>query len=723
MQTLFTSLLSASILAFSVSTQAQQQPKKDTLPASVKQLKEVSVTATTPPITMQGNTMVVNVGKTATAAGSTAWEVLQKAPGVLVDNTDNLQLNGKSVTVYIDGRPSRLSGEDLKTMLNSMPAGSIEKLELMSNPSARYDAQGAAIINIKMMKSKDLGTNGTVTVSGGFGRYPRTSEGFTLNNRSGHVNIYGGYDYLYNKQYNYLTSDRFLQDGYKISDGNYNRDNRNTHNIKAGADFDISKTTSAGVLLKGSFSNRGRNTGNNTILGNDSTFIQQTNGDQSITNPSVNVYFKTGNAKKKNELTVNADYFNYRKNWDDLFTGQYYNIKEPTGPQNNIRNHSGSNINVYALSADYTQPLKFASLEAGLKTTFTETDNDMQWENKVNGNWQNDPGKTNHFIYKENINAAYAGLSKTLGKYTFNTTPRLEHTHATGNSITIDKRFTRDYAQLFPSASISYMKDAKNQFSLSYRRSINRFGYEIVNPFITYQNAYSYMQGNPDIKPVLNQSVEATWAHNYSLFTTVAWSHSKDNLSVVLRQDPGSKILVASYDNQASFNVVYANVVLSKPVTKKFRTTWTAMGLLININTRLDGVQYKKSNLTAIVNTQNAYTLPAGFTAELNGYFQSPFAMGYATFKTVGYVDLGLRKNIMKGNGSLKLAVNDVFNTKQYRFDVQYAAIRANSINNMDTRVVNLTFNYKFGNKNVKQSKVRKSAVEAEAGRTNTTTM
>lgn len=712
-------LISASILAFS------PQQKKDSVPA-VKQLKEVNVTSTTPPITMQGGMMVVNVSKSATAAGSTAWETLQKAPGVIADNTDNLQLNGKSVNVYIDGRPSRLSGEDLKTLLNSTPASNIDKIELMSNPSAKYDAQGAAIINIKMLKSKDLGTNGTINLTGGFGRYLRTSEGFTLNHRSSKVNIYGGYDHLYNKQFNHNNSTRNFPDGYKLEDSDFNRETRNSHNVKAGLDVDINKTTSAGILLKGNFSKRDRFGENNTGLGSgeDSIFFQNAYGDQSIVNPAVNVYFKTGNAKKQNELSINADYFSYKKDWNDQFDALYIDpIKQPLGDMTYIRNNSISDIELYSISADYIHPFKFAKLEAGIKTTFTETDNDMIWENKVNGAWMNDAGKTNHFIYKENINAAYAGLNKTIKKFTLNGTLRMEHTNAQGNSLTINNKFRRDYVQLFPSASVSFMKSMANQFSLSYRRSINRFGYEIVNPFITYKNAYTYQQGNPDIKPVLNQSVEAMWSHRFMLFTTVGYARSKDNLSVVFRQDPDTKILVHSYDNQASVNVVYTTIVYTKQAFKQLRTTWTIMGMYIDMHATLDGLPYDKSNLGAIVTTQNALTLPKGFTAELNGSYQSPFNYGYVNLRSSGYVDFGLRKNILKGNGSLKLAVNDIFNTKQMRIKVQYGNIDNYTRMNMDTRLVNLNFNYRFGNKNVKQTKVRKNTIETEAGRTATPTM
>lgn len=715
-------LLSASILTLS----AQAQQKKDSVPP-VKQLKEVNVTATAPVITMQGGTMVMNVSKSATAAGATAWEVLQKAPGVIADNTDNLQLNGKSVTVYIDGRPSRLSGEDLKTFLNSTPAGSIDKLELMSNPSTKYDAQGAAIINIKMLKSKDFGTNGTLNLSAGFGRYPRTSEGFTLNHRSNNkVNFYGSYDHLYARQFTHTTSDRLFPDAYTLEDSDYARDNRHSHNLKAGADVDFSKNTAAGILLKGSFSNRGRWAENNTALnaGGDSTFFQLAEGKQSIVNPSLNVYFKTGSEKKKNELSINADYFSYSKDWDDAFNARYLDAgKLPIGEAAYIRNNSISDIRLYSLSADYTQTFAFAKLEAGLKTTFTKTDNDMIWENKVGDDWQNDAGKTNHFIYRENVNAAYAGLSKTIKQFTFNTVLRAEHTYASGNSLTIAQKFRRDYVQLFPSASVSYAKDAMNQFSLSYRKSINRFGYEIVNPFITYKNAYTYMQGNPDIRPVLNHAVDLTWSHKYQLFTTLGFTRSKDNLSMVFRQDPETRILVSSFDNQASFNVAYANIVFTKQVFKKLRTTWTLTGLYMDVNTVLDGLEYKKKNFGAMLNTQNALTLPAGMTAELGGAIQTPFTFGYASLKTVGYIDFGLRKNVLKGKGSLKLAVNDILNTRQNRFEVKYGTINNLSKMNTDTRVVNLTFNYRFGNSNVKQNKTRKSKIEAEAGRTNTQTM
>ncbi|WP_341838930.1 outer membrane beta-barrel family protein [Chitinophaga caseinilytica] len=718
MQTFLTAIISATILSAAPSAYAQQ--KKDSIPApSVKQLKTHEVTSTTPPVTMQGGTMIVNVGKSVTAAGSNAWDVVTKSPGVITDNNNNLQLNGKPVTVYLDGRPARLSGEDLKTLLASTAGSNIDKIELMSMPSGKYDAQDGAIINIKMFKPKDLGTNGNVTLTGGFGRYLRTTEGITLNHRSKGVNLYGGYDHNYARTFTHNTNDRLYTDGYVLTESDYNRENKNTHNVRAGADFDLSKTSSAGVLVKSMFNRRTRLGDNYTTLP-DSIFRQGATGTQRLVNPSVNAYFRTASAKNKNELTINADYFNHRKDWDDQFSGQYhaYVTEAPIGSSTHIRNFTESAIDLYSLSADYTQQFKAFKLEAGLKTTFTETDNNMHWETMQSGKWENDPSKTNHFIYKENVNAAYAGATKTIKKWTFSAMLRMEHTNAKGNSLTMDQKFSRDYVQLFPSASASYAMDQMNQFSFSYRRSINRFGFDIVNPFITYVNAYSLRQGNPNIKPMLSQAVQGTWSHKYQLFTTVAFTRMTDNLSMTFRQDPVTKVQIMSFDNQTNFNLAYANVVWVKPFTPKIRSTFTVTGLYLGINTKLDGVDYKKNSVTAFANIQNSFTLPKGFTAEVNGNLRGPIMAGYAVLKTQGNVDLGLSKAIMKGNGSLKLAAVDIFNTNQMRYKVQYSSINNLGRMNMDTRAVNLTFNYKFGNSNVKAAKARKNSIETESGRT-----
>ncbi|WP_295116710.1 outer membrane beta-barrel family protein [uncultured Chitinophaga sp.] len=699
------------------------------LSATAKDLKGVTVSTMQPVITQSGDKMIVNVAQSAAATGSNAFEVISKSPGVMADQDGNLKLNGKAVAIYIDGRPSYLSGEDLKTQLSGMPSSSLDKLELMSNPSTKYDAQGAAIINIKLNKPKDMGTNGTVTLGATQGRYARGNAGATLNYRNKKANIYGAYDHLYTRQFVENKSKRYFDDNYLINDVDFSKERRNTGNARIGLDYDINKQNSFGVLLKGTMADRYKTSDNRTVLGfsgqpADSGTQQNAHGDQDILNPSVNVYYKTGSEKKKSELTLNFDYFNYNKDWDDHFNSQRTNaggVKE--GIPNNIRNNSDSRIDLYSFSADFTQPTKFAKFEAGIKSTYTKTDNNTIWENQAGNVWLNDDGKTNHFIYKENVNAAYAGLNKTIKKVTFNAVLRMEHTHASGNSLTTGEEFNRDYVQLFPSASISYQKSMMNSLSFSYRRSIQRFGYEIVNPFITYKNAYTYQQGNPNIKPSISNTVEATWSYKYMLFTTLGYVHGKDNLSPTFKQDPGRKILINGYDNLGKFDVVYANVVFTKALTKKFQTTAVVTGMFINIKTDMGaGEVFEKKSVAAQINWQNTINLPKAFFLEVNAQMMTPMSAGYAAINTMGSIDLGLRKNVLKGKGTLKLGLNDILNTKQYNIDVDYQNVRSNNKINMDTRTAALTFTYRFGNKNVKQTKTRKNTIEAESNRTNVNT-
>lgn len=692
---------------------------------ATKQLKEVQVTAARPYITRTADKIVVNVAQSAAAAGATGFEVLQKSPGVQIDQEGNITLNGKPVTVYIDGRRSPLTRTDLKNQLGSMTSAGIDKIELMSTPSAKYDAQGAAIINITTLKNRNQGLNGTLTLGGGFGRYPRTSEGISLNYRKGNANIYGGYDHNYTQQFNSNQSDRYLKQEYTIKDDNYQVERTHSHNLKAGVDYDLSKSTTMGILLKGTLSNRRQRIDNNTGLGfpsqpPDSSVHQLSSGNMDIRNPAVNAYLKTGNEKKGSELTVNLDYFNYNKNWRDGFAGCYFYGNNPSPERDYLlRNHSTSNINLYGISADYTRATKFANIEAGLKSTYTESDNDMLWENEKDGKWQNDVQKSNRFIYKENINAAYIGASKTIKKVTLSATLRAEHTNASGHSVTTTQRFTRDYVQLFPSLNVAYVRNEKNQYSFSYRKSIERFGYELVNPFITYRNAYTYEQGNPDIKPAVTHTVEGVYTYNQMLFATVGFMHSKDNISLLYKQDAERKILINTFANQGRYNLLYTNLMFNKAITPWFQTTNVLMGMYMDIQTGLDTIVYKKKSMAAVFTTQNTFTLPKQFSLEVNASIQTPFTTGYFTFKGFGNLDLGVRKSLWDNKASIKLAVSDVLNTKRLGFNVHYLDIDTRSLMRMDTRVVNLSFTYKFGNSQVKQHKERKNAIESESNRTN----
>jgi len=692
------------------------------LTAATKKLAAVTVTAAAlkPFITQSLDKMTLNVAQSPLAAGGNAWDVLLRAPGVTEQNS-NLNLQGKSINVLIDGRPTNLSGEDLKNYLTTLPANSIDKVEIISNPSAKYDAQGGSVINIKLLKNKNFGTNGTITAGIGTGKYLKDNAGISLNYRNKKINLYGSYDYQYNKQYYDNVSNRMVDANTSIVQDEYDIRKRNNHSYKAGLDYDINKNTSFGVLLRGSTNFRDRDVTNHSVVttaGNntDSSSNVYTQGYARFFNPSVNVYYKTTFDSAK-ELTINADYFNYNKQWNDDFTTHYY---DKTGMESQqpflLRDNSPANNTIRSITADYTQPSKIGKWEAGVKTAFTTTDNNVLWEQQAGNKWTTDSTKTNHFIYKENINAAYISFSKTIKKYSIQAGVRAEQTNTEGNSVTLNQTTKNSYLNVFPNLAVQYSKSAMQQFGLSYRRSIQRFGYDIVNPFIVYQSQYSYSQGNPYIQPMLMNSIEFSHSYKYQVFTKLGYTHISDVLAPVYKQAPSGNAIISSYDNLNSADVYSGSVTWMKSLLK---------GKWISVNT--GGAFYAKYNaasqanakVTGFFSTNNTFSLPHQVKAELSGSYYSPIASGVYLIHPMYSVNGGLSVPVMKSKGSLAFNVTDIFNTQVMKIDVTQG-VNIHYNNKAESRFVNLVFTYKFGNNKVKASKTRKTGIEDEKGRMST---
>lgn len=472
---------------------------------SPKTLGEITISGKKDFISMKADKITLNVAESPIASTGNAYEAILHAPGIAEQN-NSLSFRGKNVSALINGRPVHLSGNDLKTMLTNTSANNIEKIEILPDPSAKYDASGGSVINIKMAKNKNYGINGSYTVGAIVAKYFGATTGTSLNYRNKNINIYGSYNYARNKQYYHTSSDRILENNAHILEDENDTRSLKNNNYSLGADYDFNKNNTIGILLRGYTNSRNRTVINNTTVAHtdhlaDSLSTVNTIGFAKYVNPTLNLYYKTTLDTTGKELTLNADYFSYDKKWNDNFITNYFdNNKLPYSVPYLLRDNSPANINVHSFSADYVNPLKNGSIEAGIKSTFTTTDNNVLWEYQNNGNWIKDSSKTNHFIYKENINAAYinyAGTFKT--KYEFAFGLRAENTNNSGNSVTLNQISRHSYTNLFPNIRFVFNKDDNNSFSISYRKSIYRFGFDVVNPFVIYQSQYSYYKGNPDI--------------------------------------------------------------------------------------------------------------------------------------------------------------------------------------------------------------------------------
>ena len=682
-------------------------------------LAEVKVTAAKPFIEQQADRLVLNVAASPIAAGGTAADLLGRAPGVL-EQGGGYQLRGKTVTVMLDGKLTNLSGDELKNMLSAMPANTLDKVELIANPSAKYDASASAIVNLVTTKSLKFGTNGTATAGVGAGRYGRYNAGLNLNHRTEKLNVYGGLDRLDNQTYSTTTAVRPLSTEGQLAENSLETRRLQTNNLKLGFDYDLNKTTSVGVLVKGMLTDRTRDAESQALLSGPAGAAQQTTlvrvaGASQVVSPTVNAYYKTAFAKGKT-LRVSADYFRYAKEYHNDYATS---LLEASGPADLLRDNSPARNSVKSLMADYAQPLYKGTLEAGLKTISTTTDNDIRWEQAPAGQpWTTDLGKTNHFIYRENVNAAYATFSRDIKKVSLQVGLRAEQTHTTGTSQTMNQVTERQYLNLFPSVSAQYAQSEKTQYGFSYRRKIERARFEVVNPFLTYISPYRYSQGNASILPSISHNFELSYSYGSLLSAAVSYSRYSDVITESFQKNDATQVVTYSFANYPSADQLGATLTLMKPLLNNKWQTITTLGVLAaQVQGGAGTIGITKSSPGTFLSSNHTITLRAGLKAEVSASYMSPMTFGGQALRSSYSGNVGISQTVLKGAGTLTLNVTDVFNTQRMRYEVLAAGINSQNVNKPESRFVKLNFSYRFGNQKVKASQRRETGVEAEKAR------
>ncbi|MDQ1088169.1 outer membrane beta-barrel family protein [Siphonobacter sp. SORGH_AS_1065] len=697
-----------------------------------QELKEVKVAAAKPFIEQQIDKTVVNVENSIVAAGNNALEVLERSPGVTVDRDGNISLKGKAqVRVMIDGKPTYLSSEDLANLLRNTQANQLEKIEIMTNPSSKYDAAGnAGIINIRTKKNQNMGMNGSATLGVGYGLNPKGNASLNLNYRKDKWNVYGNYSGGARKNWRDQRITRRFREGEEVtalfeqSAENITRNHNN--NVKLGADYFASKKTTIGAIVNTNTGSWG-STGDNItkIYQGTSTLEKITTTGQDFKNTwkslTTNLNLKHTIDSTGKELTADVDYARY-----DNRSDQKYKITtvNPAGvnlaiPRFDMGNTKGI-VDIYSAKIDYTHPLsKNSKLEAGLKTALVTTNNNMKFTIEQGDVARLDSGRTNQFIYRETINAAYLNYSTQIKKTSIQLGLRGEQTVMRGNQVTSDTSFRRNYLNLFPSVFIRQELNKKNSLGMSYSYRIDRPDYEDLNPFLYFLDLYTYQQGNPYLRPQFSHVAEVTHSLMGFINTTLNYGRSNGIITEVLRQNDAAR---TTYINKENFGfrenygvAVSANI----PITKK----WMSINY-INVNRNrfvglLNGGEFDGRIVTTTFNTQNQFTLPNNWSAEISGFYMSGFLEGTIKGKPMWQVSLGLQKQFWEKKASLKLNVRDIFWTQQFRGSFVFGNVDMQISNKWENRVANLTFSYRFGNSKVQASRRRSTGLESEAGRVN----
>lgn len=707
---------------------------------ATQSLAGVTVTAKRPFIENKIDRTVVNVESAITSSGETALETLEKAPGVMVDNDGNISLKGKSgVIVLIDDKPTYLSAQDLANYLRSMTSSQIDQIEIMTQPPAKYDASGnSGVINIKLKKNKQVGYNGSVSASYIQARYPKTTNSVNMNYRKGSTNLFGQYTFTHWEGFNELNLDRYFgKQSDKDFDNLYDQYSHskfksNTHSARLGIDHSLTKKISVGASVNGVFDySRGQSNSRSDFLNDNFDLISYNEAFSTNEGPwkniSTNLNFRVKLDSNSQELSGDLDYILYRRDSEQKSDNYNYNpdgslipstdpIKKPNPYY--LRGQLPGNIDIYTGKLDYSSKLRNEGrFEAGLKISYVKNDNDARYSYLLNGVPTYDSSRSNHFIYQENINAAYVNFNKQIKKWGIQVGLRGEATRVRGNQVIKNDRFDSSYFQLFPSIYVNYKATDKNTFGISYGRRIERPNYEDMNPFQYFLDLYTYRQGNPYLKPQISNNIELSYNYKGELNVTANFSNTLDVINDVLKQNDSTKVTFQTKENVSK----RVNIGLSLNYNKTIYKWWTANVYASLFNNHFEGFvneqQLSADVPTYLFNVNSQFRFGKGWGAEVSGFYRSEVLVsGTIVGRPMGVLSFGFSKQVLKNKGSIRLNIRDPFWFQKFSGYTEYGNINTYIHSQWDNRRVGITFTYRFS-KGKDQPQVRQRSTSEEQNR------
>lgn len=696
-----------------------------------KLLKEVNVTGNQKLIEMEGGNIVFNVSKSINAHGSNALELLGRAPGVTVGSDNNISLNGKAgAAVLIDGKQTYLSSREVAELLKSMSSSDIKSIEIISSPSAKYDASGTAgIINVKTLKSMIQGFSAGFTTGLSYGVYLRNNQDLSFSYRKNRLNLYGNYNHFFG-YYSYLYGADRIQEGKFYNSFTDDIDKRKKMGSRLGADFAIDKNHTIGILLNGNFIFGGGITDTKTDIG----VAPTSDIDQTLTAINDYYYQQTQrynvNLNYKYEdtlgrmINIDADYGDYTKGSGNLQSNKYTAADQTVISDNLYRSINANKIGLKAIKIDYTTNLWKGKLETGTKYSSVSADNDAKFLAVQSDGEFIDPLRTNRFAYREEIASAYLNYKRDLGKWQLQAGLRVENSasegklNASSSTVGNAKITTRNYTNLFPFFSATIKPSTAHSFSLSYSRRIDRPAYQNLNPFIYLLDELSYWQGNPFLEPQLSHRGLLQYVYKSSTIIGLSYTYT-DNFSVEVTDTVDQTRIVMVPRNLG----VQQHLALTLTQTLAPSAWWnmtfngTLFGLYNNINFGA-GRKLNLKQTAARLSLQQTFKLPYQLSAEVVGVYNSKRLAGANQFaRATSQVDLGLQRNFMDNKATLRLVFSDIYKGTKASSIQSVGGLYIRNYSYFEARQVRLNFSYRFTTGNAKGPRNRSSALENENGR------
>jgi hypothetical protein len=685
-------------------TEAQLDSLYQTLPTD---LGEVFIRVNKPVFQQKADKMIFNVENSTLSEGSTILEVLGRAPGVVVSQEGELSLRGKKgVSVMINGKLSSLSSKELANLLRSTNSSAVKNIEIIANPSAKYDATGnAGIINIVLKKSVLEGLNGSVYTSVGRGRKNRMNTGMNINYNHKGWSVFADYNYTFRGEEERKT---FYQDFFDAS----SRLTRQTmqhyktsepltsNNFKWGTDYQFNAKTSIGILFDakiGRYENK--STGISDVYAPVSTLYSSIATDNYNDEHWYDYTYSVHGAHQFTEEGTRLDFdIEYEQSkFRSLQTQLQETLVATADAYPNRRGKIPSTLRVFNGKLDFTIPLwDNHTLETGWKSTVKTNDNPSVYEIEENNQWVIDPITTNHYDYKEQIHALYANYKATWDHWQIQVGLRNEYTDRTINQKTTAEHHQMDYNKLFPSASIKYETDQAHSYYASYSKRINRPSHFDLNPFRFYNDPFNYWQGNVNVRPEITHATEVGYSWSKYLIASIYFSQTHDVMTQVYSYEQDQTIMVKTLEN-LSKSYHYGATVTATANPTDF---WTLSSMFNLFNNQYKGT-YQETTIDSkqvafTLNAQNSFTFSKGIKAEINAQYFSKSNIGL--YKRDAYFDLtiGASKSVFKDKGSIKLALTDVLKTNNFTIIGDNFDSKVKQKYDLDSRIATLSFNYKF---------------------------
>ncbi|MBS1532856.1 MAG: TonB-dependent receptor [Bacteroidetes bacterium] len=682
---------------------------KLTLQPSSKSLKTVNITAAKPLVERKLDRTVMNVENSVLAAGNSAMDILERAPGVSVDKDDNISLKGKQgVTVMLNDKLTYLTSAQLATLLRSTDGNTIQSIEIITNPSAKYDAAGnSGIINIKLKKNKQTGTNGSITAGVGYGQYGKDNETLQLNHKEGNLNIFGSFSHNDNKRIQNIDIKRVITD----TSGNQTYFNQfsplleSDHNnsYRLGADYDMSSKNTIGFVLNGYFNTEDDSNNNTTYIGPNFTRVDSSLRTVSGIHQTYNNFALNLNDTYKidtagQQISADLDYSKFRNNSNAQYVTDFFlpdgSAQHPSAFLGNI---TPTNIDIKTAKVDYTDPLtKSVKMDLGVKFSDVKTDNDLMQSEVADGGYVS----ADHFVYDEKIDAGYINFSKEYKNTSVQVGLRGEYTSssAVGDSMNVVKSIPRNYFDLFPSVFINHTFNDKNEVSFTYGRRIDRPQYDNLNPFVYHLDPYTYQKGNPYLTPQYTNNIEFSYTYNKTLNISLGYSRTTDVITELPGTDPATKVSFVTQENLQVQNSYNINIYTPYTIAKWWEGNVNATGFYLGFKSNgLEGSNLNAGQAAFQIRTTQTFTPVKGWKAELTGNYQSALTYGLFYVKPQYSVDGGISHSFANKRANVKFSMSDIFNTRRNDVLSTYGDNNLDIRQKRETQIARLTLTYNFG--------------------------